>query len=122
MRPDGRQPFRPHPTDAPGVLVVNVYGPTETTVRGLARGYHGAPAMTAERFLPDPFSAEPGGRLYRTGDLGRWTRDGTLEFLGRADRQMKIRGCRVEPGEVETNYSGGGQGPASSRSASATIA
>ncbi|MFF9901537.1 hypothetical protein [Streptomyces longispororuber] len=108
--------------DRPRPVGIGLPGEIYVAGTGLARGCHGAPAMTAERFLPDPFSAEPSGRLYRTGDLGRWTRDGALEFLGRADRQVKIRGCRVEPGEVETNYSGGGQGPASSRSASATIA
>ncbi|MER5736805.1 amino acid adenylation domain-containing protein [Streptomyces sp. NPDC002262] len=66
----------------------------------LARGYHGAPAQTARAFLPDPFGA-PGGRLYRTGDLGRELPDGTLEFLGRRDNQIKLRGVRVEPAEVE---------------------
>ncbi|WP_103515218.1 amino acid adenylation domain-containing protein [Streptomyces sp. SM10] len=65
---------------------------------GVARGYLGAPALTAERFLPDPYG-EPGARLYRTGDRGRW-RQGRLEFMGRTDHQVKIRGYRVEPGEV----------------------
>ena len=68
---------------------------------GLARGYIGRPDWTADRFLPDPFSEEPGNRMYQTGDLGRSSDGSNIEFLRRADGQLKVRGYRIEPGEIE---------------------
>jgi acyl-coenzyme A synthetase/AMP-(fatty) acid ligase/acyl carrier protein len=68
----------------------------------VGRGYHNRPHLTAERFVPDPFSSEPGAKLYKTGDLARWMPDGNIEYLGRLDFQVKIRGFRIELGEIES--------------------
>jgi len=87
--------------DSHGMAVpAGVRGEIYVAGSGLARGYYNRPAQTAERFLPDPYGA-PGSRMYRTGDLGCLRSDGLIEFLGRSDRQIKIRGVRIEPREVE---------------------
>lgn len=72
---------------------------------GLSRGYHQRPALTAEKFVPDPFSSQPGRRLYRSGDLARFFPNGNIQYLGRMDFQVKIRGFRIELGEIETALS-----------------
>ncbi|MFD9572141.1 amino acid adenylation domain-containing protein [Streptomyces sp. NPDC059982] len=111
VRPNTRRTLVPLGSNLPGVLLRilderlrpvpdGITGEVWLGGDGLARGYAGAPALTAESFLPDPYGL-PGTRIYRTGDLARILPGGTLEFTGRADEQVKVRGHRVEPGEAE---------------------
>lgn len=81
---------------------LGVLGELHVGGRGLARGYHNRPELTAEKFIPNPFTDEPGARLYKTGDLARYRTDGRLELAGRVDHQVKVRGLRIELGEIET--------------------
>ena len=82
-------------------LPIGVPGELHIASVGLARGYLGRADLTAEKFIPNPFSAEPGARMYKSGDLARWLSESNLEFLGRIDFQVKIRGFRIELGEIE---------------------
>jgi amino acid adenylation domain-containing protein len=108
---EGRQPPIGRPIAGTGILLldrrqqpaaIGVPGEVYIAGAGLARGYFGNPELTAASFLPHPFSGEPGSRVYRTGDLARALPDGRLEFLGRRDHQVKVRGFRIETGEIET--------------------
>jgi len=89
---------QPVPIGVPGELYIGGIG--------VARGYLNEPVLTAQKFVPDPFSAQAGRQMYRTGDLARYRADGSIEFLGRMDGQVKIRGCRIELGEVEVAIKG----------------
>lgn len=95
--------LRVYVLDRKGELAgIGVTGELYVGGAGLSRGYWRRPGLTAERFVPDPWSGEPGARLYRTGDLGRYSEDGQLWYMGRADQQVKLRGYRIEVGEIES--------------------
>lgn len=85
-----------------GQCPVGVPGEVHIGGVGVARGYLKSPALTALKYIPDPFSEKPGARLYRTGDMGRFLPAGDIELHGRVDRQVKVRGIRIDPGEIET--------------------
>ncbi|HET8844236.1 MAG TPA: amino acid adenylation domain-containing protein, partial [Ktedonobacteraceae bacterium] len=85
-----------------GLVPAGVVGQLYIGGRGLARGYLNQAGLTADKFIPHPFSTEPGMRLYKTGDLARYLPDGAIEFVGRVDQQVKVRGYRIEPGEIES--------------------
>jgi amino acid adenylation domain-containing protein len=113
--PDGRIPAIGRPVPGTELYVLDArLQPVPTGVvgelylggTGVTRGYQNRPDLTADRYLPHPFSDEPGARVYRTGDRVRFDRDGTLHYLGRADHQVKIRGVRVEPAEVQELLTG----------------
>ncbi len=112
---ESRQPPIGRPIAGTGILLldrrqqpaaIGVPGEVYIAGAGLARGYFGNPELTAASFLPHPFSDAPGSRVYRTGDLARALPDGRLEFLGRRDHQVKVRGFRIEIGEIETALAG----------------
>lgn len=98
--------LQPVPVGVPGDLYIGG--------AGLGRGYLNRPELTAEKFIPHPFATQPGARLYKSGDLGRYLPDGSIEFLGRVDQQVKLRGFRIEPGEIESVL---GQHPAVKKAA-----